>query len=242
MELEIVVTRYNEQVEWLNNDPFNKYPVTIYNKGNNMNIHFSSNIKKVINLPNKGLDVHSFIYHIIHNYDNLSNITAFFQASVNKAYYKYNRCVEVINESEKRNTTIISCAKEDNFLCKQANFTMDNHFFSNQENISENSNLTHPCKIRPLGAWVSEIFDKWHRQDNENIDVCSIESFNNISYCHVFSIKKEHILRKPKEYYIYLLSFLEEGLHPEAVHYFERAWCLIFYPLQEENFLYSKIF
>lgn len=237
MEIEIVVTRYKEQLEWLNETPFNKYPVIIYNKGDNMNIKFSPNITKVINLPNIGLDVHSFIYHIVHNYDNLSNITAFFQGSINKRHYKYNRCIEIINESEKRNTTILSCIKENNFLCSQSNFTIDNHYFSTEDNRTKNSNQTHPCKIRPLGRWFHEIFNKWHMQNIE-IDPHTINSFNNISYCHVFSVKKEHILRKPKEYYIYLLSFLDQGLHPEAVHYFERAWSLIFYPLNEENFIY----
>jgi hypothetical protein len=236
--MEIVVTRYKEQLQWLNNNPFNKYPVTIYNKGNDTNIYFSPNIKKIINLPNKGLDVHSFIYHIVNNYDNLSNITAFFQGSIDKREYKYDRCVKVINESEKKNTTIISCTKENNFIFSNKNFILDNYFFSTKDNISENSNLTYPCKIRPFGEWFHEIFNKWHKPYDEHIDTYTTNSFNYISYCHIFSIKKEHILRKPKEYYIYLLSFLNEGLHPEAVHYFERAWSLIFYPLDEENFIF----
>ena len=30
----IVVSRYNEKLDWLKDEPFNKYSVIIYNKGN----------------------------------------------------------------------------------------------------------------------------------------------------------------------------------------------------------------
>jgi hypothetical protein len=237
MDTEIVVTRYNEKLEWLNTQPFSKYRATIYNKGTNLNINYSNNIKKIINLPNIGLDVHSFIYHIINNYDNLSNITVFFQGSINKRRDKYIKCLHVIDKIEKTNTSIIACTKENNFLQKNSGFVLNNYPFSSEENRSHNSDVTFPCKIRPFGPWFYDIFNKWHATPDNN-DPLTLRSFDNICYCHILSLKKEDILKKPKEYYIYLLTFLEEGLQPEAVHYFERAWALIFYPLSQENLLY----
>jgi len=35
--IEIVVSRYNEELKWLNEDPFSRYPVICYNKGVNEN-------------------------------------------------------------------------------------------------------------------------------------------------------------------------------------------------------------
>jgi len=230
--IEIVVSRYSENLDWLSQEPFSKYPVTIYNKGNHDNFNHSSNIIKVVNLPNIGLEVHSFLYHIINNYDNLSDITAFFQGSISSSVDKYRRARDVVIESENRNTSILSCPILIHNYFDLTNFTIDYHPFSNEINRTEGSNLTHPCKIRPFGKWFNEIFNKWH--STENGDVTSL---NNISWNHVFSVKREHILRKPKEYYEYLLSFVEEGLQPEAVHYFERAWALVFYPLNNENFI-----
>ena len=39
---EIIISRYNENLEWIKEDPFNKYNITVYNKGNNTNFitHF----------------------------------------------------------------------------------------------------------------------------------------------------------------------------------------------------------
>ena len=33
--IELVIARYNEDLNWLNEEPFNKYPYIVYNKGNN---------------------------------------------------------------------------------------------------------------------------------------------------------------------------------------------------------------
>ena len=33
--IEIVISRYNEKLDWINDNPFNKYSLIIYNKGNN---------------------------------------------------------------------------------------------------------------------------------------------------------------------------------------------------------------
>jgi len=36
-KIEIVVARYNEDLSWTNEFPFNKFNYTVYNKGNNDN-------------------------------------------------------------------------------------------------------------------------------------------------------------------------------------------------------------
>ena len=48
--VEIIVSRFNEDLEWLNNYPFNKYPVILYNKGiNNDYGHINNLIKLLLN-------------------------------------------------------------------------------------------------------------------------------------------------------------------------------------------------
>jgi hypothetical protein len=172
-------------------------------------------------LPNSGLEVHSFLYHIINNYDQLANITAFFQGSI-ELPNKYKRAIETICESVKRNTTILSTGFErTNIKSELYNFTMDKYKMRHPtiENNDINEN-THPCKTRPFGKWYEELFGD---------TVTTRIAFNN-----VMAIKREHILRRPKEFYQKLITFLEDidvGIQPEAVHYFERAWEAIFYPL-----------
>ncbi len=76
-KLEIVVARYNEDLEWLKKIP-KEYKITIYNKGLDdiKNIPSSATITK---LPNIGRESHTYLYHIIENYDKLADKTVFCQ-------------------------------------------------------------------------------------------------------------------------------------------------------------------
>jgi hypothetical protein len=43
-----------------------------------------------------------------------------------------------------------------------------------------------------------------------------------------FFIRKEEILKKPKDYYVRLLQYSQTSQNAESEFYFERAWCYIF--------------
>ena len=70
MNVELVIARYNEDLSWLNKVKNKK--ITIYNKGESIK-------EKYIKLDNIGRESHTYLYHIINNYDNLSDITIFSQ-------------------------------------------------------------------------------------------------------------------------------------------------------------------
>jgi len=72
MKTEIVVARYNEDLSWLKNLP-KSIKITIYNKGND-DIEYS-----FIKLPNVGRESHTYLHHIINNYDKLADQTIFCQ-------------------------------------------------------------------------------------------------------------------------------------------------------------------
>ena len=68
--LQIVVARYNEDVEWTR-----RYPnVIIYNKGEKL-----EGFDNVVELPNVGREGHTYYKHITDNYDNLCDHTIFLQ-------------------------------------------------------------------------------------------------------------------------------------------------------------------
>ena len=73
--LTIVVARYNEPIEWTNGIINDKTKCIIYNKGSKLN----HSVCPVIYLPNVGREGHTYLYHIINNYDNLSEYTMFLQ-------------------------------------------------------------------------------------------------------------------------------------------------------------------
>jgi hypothetical protein len=74
MKTEIVVARYNENLDWLKKIKKSKdIKITVYNKGkDDINVPF-------IPLPNIGRESHTYLYHIINNYDNLADQTIFCQ-------------------------------------------------------------------------------------------------------------------------------------------------------------------
>jgi hypothetical protein len=68
VQLRIVVARYNEDVTWSS-----RYPCVIYNKG--------TPIPNSIELPNIGREAHTYLYHILQNYNELDDYTAFLQGN-----------------------------------------------------------------------------------------------------------------------------------------------------------------
>jgi len=79
MKTEIVVARYKENLDWLKKIKKSKdIKITIYNKGPD-DIENIPSSTSIIKLPNIGRESHTYLYHIINNYDNLADQTIFCQ-------------------------------------------------------------------------------------------------------------------------------------------------------------------
>lgn len=87
---ELVIAAYDREYTWINNLKDTK--VTIYRKGDNPLQEGEILIK-----PNVGRDVHTFFYHIINNYDNLSDVTFFSQ---DYPFDHISNYVEIINNNQ----------------------------------------------------------------------------------------------------------------------------------------------
>jgi hypothetical protein len=69
--IKFVISKYKEDISWVNTL---KFPYIIYNKDES-----DLTNKNFINLPNKGREAHTYLTHIIDNYDRLDEITCFLQ-------------------------------------------------------------------------------------------------------------------------------------------------------------------
>jgi hypothetical protein len=67
--IKIIISRYHEDVSW--SEKYSDYRV-IYNKGNNIE-------QNCITLPNIGRESHTYLYHIVENYNNLADYNVFLQ-------------------------------------------------------------------------------------------------------------------------------------------------------------------
>jgi hypothetical protein len=68
----IVIAKYNEDVEWAKQ--IKNHKVTVYDKSENP-------IQCSIKLKNKGREGETFLYHIVNNYHNLDDVTVFLQGN-----------------------------------------------------------------------------------------------------------------------------------------------------------------
>jgi hypothetical protein len=222
--INIIVSRYNEDLKWTLEEPFNSFKYIVYNKGINDNFE-KSNVVKIINLENVGRCDHTYLYHIVTNYDKLSKITIFFPGSLN-IENKKQRAINIlkkIKNNNYNNALFIGEYSSDIYEIFK-DFKLDNWSASNNENfIINNENKLDPCLLRP--------YKKWYRYYFGNIKA------NFFCYWGIFSIDKRDIIQHSIKRYIILLNQLSNSSNPEVGHYIERSWGVIFHPIK-----YTKIF
>jgi hypothetical protein len=222
--IEIVVSRFNEKLDWLNEYPFNEFSYTVYNKGINSDFE-KTNVNKIISLPNVGRCDHTYLYHIISNYDNMKNITVFFPGSIHLPNKK-GKAIDILERIKNNNykSAIFIGEYTVNLKEKFYDFKLDNWLSSDQDNAQlYKSSTLKPSIIRPFG--------KWYQLHFGNLLV------NHYSINSLFSIDKRDIIKFPKSRYRFLLNQLRIHNNPEVGHYIERSWSAIFHP-----FKFTKVF
>ena len=97
---EVVISRYSENIQWITH--INKN-VVIYNKGNDMDV-------SCIKLNNVGRESHTFLTHILKNYNNIKDSTFFLQGN------PFDHCRNIINIiNEFKNTQELVCLSDNIF-------------------------------------------------------------------------------------------------------------------------------
>ena len=211
----MIIARYNENIDWL--IPF-KDICTIYNKGSN--IVDNNNNFNIINLNNYGRESHTYLYHIINNYDNLTEYNIFFQGKISdhdslriEEYFApndFNGFIKKIDVNILKNP-IKHFGKWKNDL--------------NNNNMKKSNDTVHSWMINKLSINLSNM---------KEISVV---------WGALFSVSKKIIHQKPKVFYEYLLRYVNYHSNPEEGHFFERSWHTIFHcdALLKKMIYYTKI-
>jgi hypothetical protein len=217
-KIDIIISRYNEDLEWINEYPFNQFQYIVYNKGTNKDF-CKNNVKQIINLPNVGRESHTYLYHIVNNYENLSNIVIFFPGSLN-LNYKKEKAIKILNNilfSKCMNAYFVG-HYQNNIFETFKDFKLDNWKCSNLQNFSLNpESELQLSRLRPYGKWYRYFFGNIEARWN--------------TYWGTFSIDKKDIIQHPKIKYEILLNTISNSSNPEANHYMERSWGAVFYPM-----------
>lgn len=228
--IEIVVARFNEKLEWTNLSPFNNYNIKCYNKGIDDDFNIQ-NPHEIFKLDNVGRCDHTYLYHIINNYDNLKDYTVFLPGS-NDISYKLAKSTLMIEQIEKQDKTIFIGSRFNNVKDYYYNFSLDEYkgtYLANYTLHEDNIENYYVGKspIRPFGVWYD-----YHFGNKETIFA---------SFWGIISLSRENIIKHSKKYYETFLRELEGSSNPEGGHYIERSWCAIFSPLLNTIYIENEL-
>jgi hypothetical protein len=217
----MVLARYNEDISFLKMYYFSS--TTIYNKG-------PSSIDNAKSLPNVGKCDHTYLTHIINNYDRLDEITVLLPACFYNSLQKRELTHRLLQKVYMTGKTCFVGKKvvDKKELSQLHLFHIDNWESSLPENKGETSSKYEPSPIRPYGKWLEKLFNV---KDALKLNqIC-------VTYFGIFAVRKEDIRRRPISFYKKLLSFVKTP-NPEAGHYIERSWDLIFKTIDPEYIIF----
>ena len=189
---ELVVAKYREDINWIK-DCSSIDKVTVYYKNENSQENVNS-------LPNIGRESHSYLYHILNNYNNLSDYTIFCQGD---PIFHDCHFIEKINSID----SIILSHIQKGF-----------YFFAGEckEEINETYSEKHPVGL-PISYFLDLLFDIKIPQKISITYNCSAQ----------FLVKKQNILNRPKSFYRFLINFVSNEKDPIEGYIFERIWKFI---------------
>jgi len=225
---DIVISRFQEELQWLDDYKTRGFhEVYIYNKsGKPIKCPLAKcHIKSI---PNTGVCDNTYLYHIVHHYDKLADITIFAPGSANSDH-KREMLDFTINMALNKKDTVLNTYTFD-VSAKEAmyNFTMTHYPIHTKNNHEGDDNFEHsPASIRPFGAWYQANFP--------GVEI------KQASFFGIFAASKKHIHQRPKTFYEKLLKQINTHKFHEASHYIERSWPAIL-NAPEECMHYSKIF
>jgi len=232
---DMVIARYKEDLHWLKLYDRPEYTfrhVYLYNKSQENNPSSSKDIGCVlrgvecikVNLTNEGRCDHTYLYHIIHNYDKLADVTIFAKGSsdllrerkklpfiIDKVFETHNSVFSVVST----NTAVGHVHEKD--------LKFERYRASHPKNydgiLDIHSTRVKPASPRPFGKWFEKHFP--------GVNVY------HISHAATMAVSRVHIHQHPKSYYENLIKELEGHPNPEVGHYFERSWLAVFHPIPE---------
>lgn len=231
-KINLIIARYNENLDWIENIPKNlNINIIIYNKGED-NIHYPS-----IKLKNVGRESHTYLYHIIENYNNLGDITIFTQGdpfthNPNFIYdlYKIDTYQDIQPLSYGYNYNIPPTEITYEFYKKfQSNFYidyLDNDFkptyfyYYNYFSDKIIDNIKKILKQKDLLKYY---------QQKLNIDNFEDQYLLPVSYSALFSVKKYIIQKRSIDFYKNILNLLLHTKKFDMGYILERLWLVIFY-------------
>ena len=239
---DMVISMYKEKLDWLKayDKPENTFRnIYLYNKFEGNNDKTSTDLGAVlggkeaikIDLKNVGRCDHTYLYHIIQNWDNLADVTIFTKGSADlqREKEKMNFIIEKLFDKTDLSprSSIFKVIKLPLSIPIQfATFKLNAYQSTHPSNRGDPITNTYS---RKMGLASPRPFGKWYKQNFNDLPIY------HVSLAGVMAVSRELIKQHDKEYYERFLKQLEEHENPEVGHYIERSWIALFDPVPPES-------
>lgn len=217
LTIDVVVTRYNEFINWIDYLPSNVRNIYVYNKGYNnylFNNGYMNDKVILINLNNVGKIEHTIAYHIVNNINSLPDTLVLLPGSVlmnpEKGKYLGNIVKNIDNVKEKYSGFYSPKFKK---VGKKYDYSINNkNIVKNNRNINN-------------GEIVSSEFTSLKDFKEKIIDS---RNFKFVSFRSEFIVSKENILNVDIKIFENILDILSKGENCDSCYYVERIWAHLF--------------
>jgi hypothetical protein len=256
-ELEIVIARYDENLNWILNNTHYNQNATIYNKGqNNILLNTDNNTdnnttNKIIKLENVGRESHTYLYHIINNWDNLADRTVFFQGGGPSFGYKGAKDGGHMFSNYYFDDYINSTNDLEMIITSRVSTNLDQisirNGYDKQRNMKRPINILPNSKHDSRDVWLKwndfssfkkflinkrkeqhgqiNLFSFWHKYISVALPLPPILMYAQGAQ---FSVSRKLIQKNSKEYYQQLIKELEHDKDCYQGYYMEWLWLYIF--------------
>lgn len=202
----LIISRFKEDISWLKKH--REFKIIIYNKGPKIK---NSEFKNIYSLTNVGRESHTWLYHIVLNYNNLDDVNIFLQGRIDDlncmAYENPKRYLKDIDKY--------------GFVASRYGLLTPFHW---QWNVGIEKDLRYKEKWEKSEISSSKI---GFRQFSKKL-FPKIPRFVATSYGGCFAVKKNYIRKYDINFYSDLLDLLSTHKNPIEGHYMERLWCYMY--------------
>ncbi|XP_038053542.1 uncharacterized protein LOC119725991 [Patiria miniata] len=203
LDYEIVISHFNEKLDWMKPLADHSH---VYHKGKDKGPPFD--VYKLEKLPNVGREAHTYLYHIIQNYDKLASITVFLQGTDPGGEHRqwcFPTAMAFVQRAKKHKY----CKSRHSLYGDWGRISHISKWLKSLQNGQmRRANLT-------MGEFYTALFGT---KPPHGVPLC-------LSGC--FSASRGNLRRFPVSFYEKAISFVNDHSDPEEGHYFERLWATI---------------
>lgn len=204
LDYEFVIAHYNENLDWLASIANHTH---VYHKGTDQKPP-PLPLNAWHRLPNVGRESHTYLYHMLRNYETLPEITVFLQGDGQELAGNY--CFRYPMD-------YVYNAKN-NYFCKVAKGRWSN--WGRIDHEGKWLEMLNSSSMRRANLTLGEFFE----------ELLGFPHPTDFPFClrGCFAATRNMIQKHPLDFYRKAISFVNDHPNPEEGHYFERLWRSIF--------------